>query len=85
MAKKSRRTRAVNRGTAPVQRLDSKQSQPAASTVTRGAAKPVSLAATVAQQPENYNYVKGDLVRIGVIAGALILIIVVLTFIPALR
>jgi len=36
-------------------------------------------------QPQNYDYVKSDLVSIAIIAGALILVLIVLTFIPALK
>jgi len=44
----------------------------------------VNAAATTAQ-PQNYSYVKSDLVRIAVIAGALILVLIILTFVPALK
>jgi hypothetical protein len=43
------------------------------------------VAAAIAFQPKNYDYVKSDLVRIGIIACALILILIVLTFVPALK
>lgn len=43
------------------------------------------IAAAVAFQPKSYDYVKSDLVRIGIIASVLILILVILTFIPALK
>jgi hypothetical protein len=43
------------------------------------------VAAAVAFQPKNYDYVKSDLVRIGIVASALILILIILTFVPALK
>jgi hypothetical protein len=43
------------------------------------------VAAAVAFQPKNYDYVKSDLVRIGVVASVLILILIILTFVPALK
>ena len=43
------------------------------------------VAAAIAFQPKNYDYVKSDLVRIGIIASALILILILLTFVPALK
>jgi hypothetical protein len=43
------------------------------------------VAAAIAFQPKNYDYVKSDLVRIGIIACALILILIMLTFVPALK
>ena len=84
MAKKSRRARAQARPAGPVQRSEAKQAQPAAGPAARPAARqPVNAAA--ASQPANYDYVKSDLVQIGIIAVALILVIVVLTFVPALQ
>jgi hypothetical protein len=46
--------------------------------------QPAGVAASV-MQPGNYDYVKSDVIRIGLIAGALLLILIVLTFIPALK
>ena len=42
-------------------------------------------AAVVAVKPKNYDYVKSDLVRIGIVASVLILILIMLTFVPALK
>lgn len=82
MAKKSRRARTVNRATAPAQSPAGRQSRPAATSAAR---KTSAAVAAFVQTPANYDYVKSDLVRIGIIAGALIIITVVLTFVPALR
>jgi hypothetical protein len=38
-----------------------------------------------AAQPQSYSYVKSDLINIAVIAGILILVLIILTFIPALK
>jgi hypothetical protein len=82
MAKKSRKARA--RG-----RVSETTRQPAATPAQQKAqpssAKAQLNAAAVATQPQNYNYVKTDLVSIAVIGGALILILVILTFVPALK
>jgi hypothetical protein len=84
MAKKSRRTRAQVRIAGSNDRPGAKQSQPAVAAPRRVARQSANVAA-VAQQPVNYDYVKSDLVQIGIIAGVLILIIIVLTFVPALK
>ena len=87
MAKKSRRARAKNRVGEPAQRPNLPVSQPKATAAapSRSSARAAAMAPAAVIQPANYDYVKSDLVRIGIIAGALILIIVILTFIPALR
>lgn len=86
MAKKSRRARVKGKVAEPAQRPAAPVAQSKAATVapsrnnTRQAAAPVAVI-----KQANYDYVKSDLIMIGIIAGALILIIVILTFIPALR
>jgi len=82
MAKKSRKARVRNRVTGTSR-------QPAAGPAQQKA-QPVSAkaqlnAAATAVQPQNYSYVKSDLVRIAVIAGALIMVLIILTFVPALK
>jgi hypothetical protein len=81
MSKKSRKNRSRSRapealksGARPAQQ----QAQPARSKAQ------INAVATVAQ-PQNYSYVKSDLVNIAIIAGILILVLIVLTFIPALK
>jgi hypothetical protein len=82
MAKKSRKTRAMSRvaetSRQPLARPAQQKAQPSST-------KAQVSAAAIAVQPQNYSYVKSDLVRIAVIAGALILILVILTFVPALK
>ena len=81
MAKKSRKVRARSKvaetsrqpGAGPVQQ----KAQPASAKT--------QLNAAAALNPVNYDYVKSDLVRIAVIAGVLLLILVILTFVPALK
>ena len=85
MAKKSRRVRAQSRVTGSTQRPEAKQSQPAAAAQRSVPRQSAGAAAIVAPQPANYDYVKSDLVMVGIIAGALILVIIILTFIPALK
>jgi len=87
MAKKSRRARATTKAAAPAQQTASAASQSTANTATatksysrRGAA-----ASAAVIQPANYDYVKADLIQIGIIAAALLVIMIILTFIPALR
>jgi hypothetical protein len=83
MSKKSRKVRSKTRVAQPVGRPDASQSQQSVASVVRGRERqPASAAALV---PVNYDYVKSDLARIGIIAGVLILVIIVLTFIPAMR
>ena len=80
MSKKSRKIKTKAKAVQPVAGTGA-TSLPASAIGKRGA----PVAAAVAFQPKNYDYVKSDLVRIGIIAGALILIMIMLTFIPALK
>lgn len=80
MSKKSRKTKTKGKSVQPVAKANA-ASLPASAIGKRVA----PVAAAVAFQPKSYDYVKSDLVRIGVIAGVLILILVILTFIPALK
>jgi len=88
MAKKSRKARVKSRVAEPAQRpvaaaAPSAPARAAAPVSTRAARQ--AAAAPVAIKPVNYDYVKTDLRNIGIIAGALILIIIILAFVPALR
>jgi len=81
MSKKSRKNRSRGRApeasrpnTGPAQQ----QAQPSRSK------QQVNVAAT-ALQPQNYSYVKSDLINIAIIAGILILVLIILTFIPAFK
>jgi hypothetical protein len=56
-------------------------SLPVSSISKTSAARPAAIVA----QTQNYDYVKTDLVRIGIIAGVLLLILVVLTLVPSLK
>jgi hypothetical protein len=85
MAKKSRRARTQSRVTGSSPRPEARQSQPAAATIRNAERQPIKTAVSMAQQPVNYEYVKSDLIRIGIIAGALIVVIIMLTFLPALK
>jgi len=82
MAKKSRKARARSRVAETSRQPDARPAQQKAQPAT---AKAQVNAAAAAVQPQNYGYVKSDLVRIAVIAGALILVLVMLTFVPALK
>jgi hypothetical protein len=78
MAKKSRKSRIKQRATAaPAQQVAAIQVKPGASKNNQVSQAQVSAVAGVNQ----YSYVAGDLVRIGIIAGALILVLIVLTFV----
>jgi len=82
MAKKSRKSRARSRVTGRSRQPASNPAQQKAQPVP---AKAQVKAVAAALQPQNYDYVKSDLVSIAIIAGALILVLIVLTFIPALK
>ena len=83
MTKKSRRARAKSRFQQPVGNLPAQQSRPSVS-VPGTRVERQSMAAAIAA-PVNYDYVRSDLVRIGIIAGVMILIIIVLALIPGLN
>jgi hypothetical protein len=81
MSKKSRKNRSRSKtpaasrpNAAPAQQ----QAQPARS-------RPQANVVAAASQPQSYSYVKSDLINIAVIAGILILVLIILTFIPALK
>ena len=95
MAKKSRKARAAARaGRTPqrsenkqqqVQAIGQKQAQQPTRMANQKSIQQVTPPAVNVLQPGQYDYVKKDLVRIGAIATALILIIIALTFVPALK
>lgn len=80
MAKKSRRNRARGKVAETSRQPDAR---PAQQKAQPSAPKAQVMAASL--QPVNYDYVKSDLVRIAVIAGVLLLILIMLTFVPALK
>ena len=80
MSKKSRKIKTRGKGVQPSPGANA-ANLPASAIGKRVA----PIAAAVAIQPKSYDYVKSDLVRIGIIAAVLILILIVLTFIPALK
>lgn len=82
MAKKSRRARAKHRtGSKPLQRAPGARAQTLRATVEpKVPASPVTPSASSAQAAR-YRYVLPELRRIGIIAGALFLILIVLAFI----
>lgn len=80
MSKKSRKIKTKSKAVQPA--ANAGTSALPASAISKKAAP---VAAAVVFQTRNYDYVKSDLVRIGVIACVLILILVVLTFVPALK
>jgi len=87
MAKKSRRARATTKAAAPDQQTANAVSQSTANTVaaTKSYSRRGNGAPAAVIQPANYDYVKTDLIQIGIIAAALLVIMIILTFIPALR
>jgi hypothetical protein len=82
MGKKSRKTRARSRVAETSRQTPASGAQQKAQPAS---AKAQVSAAAIAVQPQNYSYVKSDLVRVAMIAGALILVLVILTFVPALK
>ena len=97
MAKKSRKARAAARSGKAVPRSESKQQQAQASNQNtaqqsaqaasrKQSRQPEAVAVAVnIMQPGQFDYVKSDLIRIGIISASLIIILIVLTFVPALR
>ena len=81
MAKKSRKARARSRVAETTRQPDARPAQQKA----QPASAKAQVNAAVAIQPQNYDYVKTDLVRIAVIAGVLLLVLIILTFVPALK
>jgi len=95
MAKKSRKARAAARAGKAVPRSESKQQQaqasnqntaqqPAQAASRKQSRQPEAVAVNI-MQPGQFDYVKSDLIRIGIISASLIIILIVLTFVPALR
>lgn len=80
MSKKSRKIKAKGKTIQPVASTNA-VNLPASTIGKKGA----PVAAVTTFQAKNYDYVKSDLVRISIIAGALILILIILTFVPALK
>ena len=82
MAKKSRRARAKQRtGESTGQRANIRQELPKSQGSNRVTqSQPIGIATTVIKANQ-YDYVVGDLIRIGIISGALILVLIILTFI----
>lgn len=86
MAKKSRRARAVSRNGVAPQSVENTQPQELnqVATTRKSSRQPVAASVNV-MQDGYYDYVKSDLIRIGIISAALIIILIILTFIPALN
>jgi hypothetical protein len=86
MAKKSRRARATTKAAAPVkQTTNAAQSTANTAAATKSYSRRGAAAPAAVIQPANYDYVKSDLIQIGIIAALLLVIMIILTFIPALR
>ena len=85
MSKKSRRARAKSRGVqvAPVVAGRPVQAPVRQAGPSISKQQPVAVAAPITAHM--YDYVKGDLIRIAVIAGILLLILIILTFVPSLK
>jgi hypothetical protein len=89
MAKKSRKARTTTKINAAPQHTESQQPQAPVQVQGQAASRksrqqPVVAAVNILQ-PGHYDYVKEDLIRIAIISAVLILILIVLTFIPALK
>ena len=95
MAKKSRKARAAARSGKALPRSENKQQQMQVASqkseqhptqvTSKKPAKQMEAVAVNILQPEKFDYVKSDLIRIGIISASLIIILIVLTFVPALR
>jgi hypothetical protein len=84
MSKKSRKARARGR-VEPITPVVSSRPQPKIQATAQAASRQPAVTAAATFQAKNYDYVKSDLVRIAIIAGSLILILIILTFVPALK
>lgn len=84
MAKKSRKMRAAAKPVAALQRPVANQSNSNAAPVQK-TVKQATPASVNILQPGYYDYVKKDLITICILAGALILILIILNFVPALK
>ena len=84
MSKKSRKARAKGR-VEPIAQVTTSRPQPKIQATAKVASRQPAVTAAATFQAKNYDYVKSDLVRITIIAGSLILILIILTFIPALK
>ena len=83
MSKKSRSARAKNRATEANRNQDYKKSVNAATPSSKTDRQPVATASVTL--PISHEYVKSDLIHIGIIATVLILIMIILAFIPGLN
>jgi len=82
MAKKSRRARARQHSAdSTVQKAVVRQDQPRSQAGNRAAQQAPVSAAAATIKANQYDYVAKDLVSIGIIAGALFLVLIILTFI----
>ncbi|MGA2158604.1 MAG: hypothetical protein WB588_01900 [Dehalococcoidia bacterium] len=84
MSKKSRKARARGR-IEPIAPVAGSRMQPKIQATVQVASRQPAPTAAAIFQTKSYDYVKSDLIRIVIIAGSLILILIILTFIPALR
>ncbi len=81
MAKKSRRARAKQSTSSTIARqANTRQVQPGIQGNNR-ITQQQAISAVSAVKANQYDYVAGDLIRIGIIAGALILVLIILTFV----
>ncbi|MHB8085134.1 MAG: hypothetical protein ACYDHZ_04880 [Dehalococcoidia bacterium] len=84
MSKKSRKARAKGR-IEPIAPVAGSRPQTKVQATAQVASRQPAVTAAAVFQAKNYDYVKSDLIRIVIIAGSLILILILLTLIPALR
>ena len=81
MAKKSKRARAKQgTGSTIARQANTRQVQPKIQGNNQ-ITQPQAVSAVSMVKANQYDYVTGDLIRIGIIAGALILVLIILTFV----
>jgi hypothetical protein len=83
MSKKSRSARTKNRAPEANRNQDYNKSVNTAAPSSKANRQPVATASVAL--PMSHEYVKSDLIHIGIIAAVLILIMIILAFIPGLN
>ena len=78
MAKKSRRVRKQKR---KARLSDAQLAKPGTDTAVGGALTPEQAAEAMSEMKEEYRYVAADLKRVAIIAGALLVVAIILTLV----
>ncbi len=85
MSKKSRRARAKSRGIQVAPAVAGRPVQAPLKQAGQNMAKQQPAAVATPITAHQYDYVKTDLIHIAIIAGALLIILIVLSFMPSMK